>query len=164
METKVEEKCSATPITEERLEALGLTQASKNLKVTKEFNRKCLIAYENYRYVREDRINTFNEDLRKRTTEENHKMNVRSFDQLVFKSLETYGEVPPADVLDLLETAKGRNCFDAFEVAKIENMQEPIKRPDPIIFGRITGCPDRFFIGQWDNDVRIEDILKENEG
>jgi hypothetical protein len=153
-----------TPITEERLEALGLTQASKNLKQTKEFNRKCLIAYENFRYVKPENINKFNVALRERTEKENIKANRRSYDQLVFKRLEEYSEVPPADVLDLLETAKGRNCFDFFEVAKIENIQEPIKRPDPIIFGKITNCADRFFIGQWDNDVSIDQLLKDNEG
>jgi len=36
--------------------------------------------------------------------------------------------------------------------------------PDPILLGRITGCENRYFIAQWDDDVKIEDILKENEG
>jgi hypothetical protein len=30
---------------------------------------------------------------------------------------------------------------------------------DPIIFGKIDGCTDRFFIAQWDDDVKIEDIV-----
>jgi hypothetical protein len=48
------------------------------------------------------------------------------------------------------------DCFDSFEIAKIQWKRE-IK--DPILFGRIDGCPDRFYVSQWDDDVRIEDIL-----
>ena len=72
-----------------------------------------------------------------------------------------YPSAPPQAVLDKVEEAQKVGCFDAFEVCKVESVRE---YKDPIVFGRITGCPDRFFIAQWDNDVKIEDILKENEG
>ena len=32
------------------------------------------------------------------------------------------------------------------------------------LFGVVTGCDDRFFIAQWDDDVKIEDILQGDEG
>ena len=65
-------------------------------------------------------------------------------------------EFPPDTVLDALEKAKEDNCFDTFEVAKISWIEE-IK--DPILFGIIEGCSDKFFISQWDDDVKIEDLL-----
>jgi hypothetical protein len=60
-----------------------------------------------------------------------------------------------------LKKAKDMGCFDYFEVAKVETVEV---RPDPIIFGGIEGCDDKFFITQWDDDVSIEEILNENEG
>ena len=30
---------------------------------------------------------------------------------------------------------------------------------DPIVFGVINGCPDKFFISQWDDDIKIDDIF-----
>lgn len=84
-----------------------------------------------------------------------------TYDTLSFCSIGDYSQVPPQEVLDKVREAKNRRCFDSFEVAKVETVEV---RPDPIIFGRIEGCSDRFFVAQWENDVKIEDILKENEG
>jgi hypothetical protein len=36
--------------------------------------------------------------------------------------------------------------------------------PDPVVFGIIIGCRNKYFIAQWDNEVSIEQILKEDEG
>lgn len=49
-------------------------------------------------------------------------------------------------------------CFDSFSVAHIAEVK------DPILFGEIAECTDKFFIAQWDEDVKIEDILTEKEG
>lgn len=65
------------------------------------------------------------------------------------------------DYINIKEKAQKLKCFDTFEIAKIEAVEE---RKDPIVFGCITGCPDKFFIAQWDDDVKIEDILTESEG
>lgn len=83
------------------------------------------------------------------------------YDTLVFVPLKEYPDSPPPDCLLDLRKAHEFKCFDEFEVAKVKTVEE---RPDPIIFGRITGSEDRFFVTQWDDDVRIEDILRENEG
>lgn len=80
----------------------------------------------------------------------------RKYDKLRFTALAEYDKVPPEACLAQLEVAVQRNCFDSFEVADIETI---VERPDPIIFGRIKGSEDRFFITQWDNDVDINDIL-----
>ena len=42
------------------------------------------------------------------------------------------------------------------QYASIESVEV---RKDPIIFGKITGCTDLFFITQWYDDVSIEEIL-----
>ena len=160
METNTEEKkCCATPVTDERLEALGFTSASKTIKQTKEFNRKCMIAYENFRYVKQERIDEFNQALRKKSEKEVNRS--YHYDALVFRDIKDSVKIPPANVLDLLEKAKDMNCFDSFEIAAIERQ---VQTPDPILFGRIKGNTDRFFIGQWDDDVKIEDLIKSNEG
>ena len=146
-------------ICEERLEKLGLKTASKKIKDLKELRRKMSIAYEHFRFVTPDKINVFNDKLRKETEKQDNYY--IQYDTLSFIPLVEYEEVPPSEVLDKIEQAQEIGCFDTFEIAKISAIKE---RKDPIVFGCINGCPDKFFIGQWDDDVRIEDILKENEG
>lgn len=137
------------------LERLGFKTASANLKTMSERKRKLAIAYEHYRFVREEKIAAFQDKLRKKT---HNWDNRQGYHKLDFVPIESYEHVPPSDVLTELETAQGRKCFDNYEVAYIKKVE------DPLLFGRIKGCPDRFFIAQWDNDVKIEDILKPNEG
>ena len=57
-----------------------------------------------------------------------------------------------------LEEAKKLDCFDEFEIAYIAEVK------DPILFGIVKGCSTKFYVAQWDDDVRIEDILAPNEG
>ena len=142
---------------EERLQKLGLTAASKRVVELRERKRKLAIAYEHYRFVRQEKIDAFNKKLYEKTI---NKINY-THQTLSFTALDNYDQTPPEPVLDQLETAIGRNCFDSFEVAHIVTV---VKVPDPILFGRIKACPDRFFIAQWDNDVKIDDLLKANEG
>lgn len=134
----------------ERLERLGLTRASAQVKELSIRKRKMAIAYEHYRFVRQEKIDAFNAKLRGK----NH----FDYKRLDFTPLADYGQVPPDSVLEALEVAQNRKCFDSFEVAHIVTVK------DPILFGRVAQCPDRFFIEQWDNDVKIEDILAPNEG
>ena len=143
----------------ERLEKLGLKTASNKIKELKELRRKMSIAYEHFRFVTPEKINAFNEKLRKQT--EKKDQYYITYDKLNFISLSNYEEVPPIDVLDKIEQAQEIGCFDTFEIAKIESVKET---KDPIVFGIVNNCPDKFFIAQWDNDIKIEDILNENEG
>lgn len=144
---------------EERLENLGLTEASKKIKSIREFKAKTLIAYEHFRYVKPEKIIEFNKKLMEETHQEFK--GGYGYKTLVFIPLEKYTEVPPENVLTAIESAIEKKCFDYFEVAKIESV---VVIPDPIVFGVIKNCPDKFFIAQWDDDVSIEQILKENEG
>ncbi len=147
----------------EKLEKLGFKTAGEKVKRLAEKKRKLAIAYEHYRFVRQEKIAAFNEKLKKKTmkTEKTRWGNKETYQELSFTPVESYAECPPDSVLADLETAIDRHCFDAFEVAHIVTT---IKVPDPILFGRINGCTDRFFIAQWDEDVKIQDLLNKDEG
>lgn len=140
----------------ERLNALGFKAAASKIEKLAAQKRKLMIAYEHYRFVRQEKIDEFNAELQ-------HKTQVGSrmtgnYQTLAFTPIANYQECPPAEVLASLTEALERKCFDSFEVAHI------VKVEDPILFGRINDCSDRFYVDAWDNDVKIEDLLKENEG
>lgn len=143
----------------EKLEAVGMKAAANKIKELKELKRKMAIAYEHFRYVKQEKIDDFNKKLEAETRKENP--NTYTYKSLVFIPIDIYEEVPPIEVLEKIEEAQKLGCFDSFEIAKI---QDVVHVKDPIIFGRIKKCPDRFFIAQWDLDVKIEDILMEGEG
>lgn len=142
MKTSQEEKT--------RLEKLGLSAVAKKLDVAE----KMKMAYERYLFIPPGTVIKFNEKLRKDTLIEDNKST--TYKRLIFIPLAQYGKLPPENVLNALELAIEDKCFDSFEVAKIDWIKE-VK--DPILFGVIDGCPDRFFISQWDDDVSIEDLL-----
>lgn len=146
------------------LRELGFEAAATELEKKIELKRKMTIAYENYRFVTPEIFKRFNDDLKERTIKRTGKKGVNeyhNYDKLVFKKVAEYKDTPPVEVLTQMKLAKDRNCFDTFEIAKIESVQE---YKDPILFGVITGCDDRFFVGQWDDDVKIDQILREMEG
>lgn len=134
----------------DRLEKLGLKGAAKKLNAA----QKLAVAYAKYGFIEQDKVNKFNERLKHETLTEDK--TARSYKRLLFTPLENYHKIPPQDVLERLESAMNDAIFDSFEIATIQWVKEII---DPILFGRITDCPDRFFIAQWDDDVRIEDIV-----
>lgn len=143
----------------DRLLSLGLVSASNKVKQALDLQRKLAIAYEHYKFVRAEKIVAFQQKLYANTvTTDKYGA---SYKELRFDLIENYADVPPDSVLDSLVTAKERSCFDYFEVAHIVAAK---KVPDPILFGCIRCCSDRFFVDQWDEDVKIQDILKENEG
>jgi hypothetical protein len=132
-----------------------LTELGFGKAVTKiDRARKLKVAYAKYGFVTEEAIQKFNEKLKKETLKEDS--SAYHFKQLAFYAPQNYGEIPPQFVLDKMKDAAADNVFDSFEIAKIDWKVE-IK--DPILFGRIEGCTDRFFIAQWDDDVSIEDII-----
>lgn len=149
METKVD----TNTITQERLERLGLKTVAKNLNALKARAKKMMLAYEHYRYLTPEKIQKFQDKLRLNATDR------YSYQQLNFTPLEDYVKIPPEDVLLKLEEALEHKCFDRYEVAHIVEVKK-----DPLLLGIVDGCRDKFFIGQWDNDVRITDLLKDNEG
>lgn len=148
---------------ESRLAQLGLETAAKEVVRQRSVAKKLDIAYQYYRFVEEGKINDFNMNLFKATRQDaGGLLGYDSYSQLTFMALSEYPAVPPVEVLDALEAAYGHQCFDRFEVAQITELSVP--KPDPILFGLVNGCSDRFFIAQWDEDVKIEDILAGDEG
>jgi len=133
-----------------RLESLGFKAAGQNIDRAE----RMAFAYKLYLYVPAETIDAFIEKLRKGTLKEDKK--AYQYKKLVFIPIDQYNEVPPDHVLTAIERAQQDRCFDRFEVAKIKWIEQ-IK--DPIVFGRVDGCSDRFFIAQWDDDVSIKEIL-----
>lgn len=145
--------------TEQELRELGFEKVAEDLCKMREFERKCAIAYEHFaRRVSQEQINQFNQKLRAKSIRETD--TDYYYDQLVFTDISKYQTIPPSDVLMKLKEAQKFNVFDYFEIAHIQSQQE---RKDPILFGCINGCPDRFFISQWDSDIKIEDLLSAEE-
>lgn len=153
------------------MKELGMTEAVGRVEKKLEKNRKLFTAYQNYSFIPKEAVEKFNQKLREKTeviydkqTKEIRKKvdpkkwNEIVYDKLTFTPLAKYGEVPPVEVLRDVKKAVEMGCFDAFEVAKVESVKEIV---DPIVFGKIDGCTDLFFIAQWDNDVKFEDLQKE---
>jgi len=139
----------------DQLERLGFKKALKGISRCK----KMEFAYSNYLFVTNEKINKFNEKLRYENVGHETVKGERfssTYKKLSFTPISDYPSIPPKDVLDAIEKAKLNKCFDRFEIAKIEWIKE-VK--DPIVFGRIDGCSDYFFISQWDDDVKIEYIM-----
>lgn len=140
-----------------RLAALGMDSAAQTVKKAKEANaarekacEKWALAYAHYKFLTPEQIAVF------RGTLEGIRDSNGRRKSLALTPLKQYPNVPPNDVLDALETAQGHQVFDSYEVAHIEWIA-PV--PDPILFGRIAGCPDYFVIAQWGDDVSVQDIL-----
>jgi len=132
------------------LRSMGFEQVAKKA----ESAHKMTIAYGKYMFISQETVDRFNDKLRKETLEEDSR--TRHYKKLVFIPIDKYQQIPPVHVLNALSIARKMDLFDRFEIGKIDWIKE-IK--DPIVFGRIDGCEDRFFISQWDDDVKIEDLL-----
>lgn len=141
-----------------RLEKLGFKTAGLQLTELLQKKRKLALAYEHYRFVTPEDVAEFNTKLMQKTGKNMQSIQEMEYKTLAFLPIEQYTNVPPDDVLTSLEVAQERKCFDSYEVAYIKNVK------DPLLFGRVHGTPNRFFIAQWDNDVSIDDLIKENQG
>lgn len=149
---------------EKELAELGLTAAAEQVKKDRRLAWQLRTAFEHFRFVTPEGIKKFNSDLQLNTKYEKGRNQwgaILQYDQLGFCPLGQYQAVPPKEALADLRKAKELDCFDDFEVATIVSVE---KIPDPIIFGRIKGTDNRYFITQWGDDVKIEQILKEDEG
>jgi len=146
--------------TECELRELGLTAAADKIKRAKELARKLRIAFEHFRVVTPKQVTRFQEELWQHRETDPLTYTLR-YQMRKFTALEGYPDVPPGEVLQKIREAKDLKCFDRFEVLTLES-QEVV--PDPVIFGVIDGCDNRYFVAQWDDDVKIEQILREDEG
>lgn len=167
--------------TQQQLHKLGFVTAASEMQRHKEaaplaLRQKLRTAFEFYRVVEPHHIERHNNMLKSLTRKLTRKWRQYSevhreysFLQLDFTTIHNYPAAPPAEVLVELQKAKEMGCFDRFEVCTLgrHTLREstPVFRmPDPILFGRIDGSENRYFIAQWDDDIKIEDILREDEG
>ena len=144
-----------------QLKELGFESAAKELSASKEFNRKTCEAYAFYKIVRQEHIDKFNEESKKNSLKESGtagKDLYHAYDKLCLTNIKEYKEVPPEPVLTKLKEARDKAIFDSFEIMKIESVKE---YKDPILFGRIIGCTDLFFIAEWDEDIKMKDLIGE---
>ena len=140
-------------------EAAGFATAVKVAADEADVISRLARAYEHYRYVSAQKILDFQNRL-KSATWKNNDYNI-TYDTLNFEPVSDYKTLPPVDVLEAVKTARETGIFDTFEVASIKTVRIVA---DPIVFGVISGCDDKFFVAQWGDDVKISDLLAENEG
>lgn len=148
--------------------------AAENFEKQYQTARKVAIAKEHFRFVTEKNLDDFNAKLRAESRRvktvrmsSNREVETTTYKALLIEDLKDYSGIPPKEVIEKVKQAKALKCFDKFEVASIVEKQHQRtieKVPDPIIFGRVHESDLRFYIAQWDNDVRIEDILEPMEG
>jgi len=166
----------------------GFEKVASELEVKADRARKLAIAFEHYKHVTQDDINTFNAKLKANTSKTmtideavakgarkispyDDYLSIRGragtcvvHDKLLLEPLEGYAGLPPADVLAKVKEARGRKCFDTWEVASVQPVATEIKLEDPIVFGRIDGCDHRFVIAVWGSDVSVDDLVGPNGG
>ena len=85
------------------------------------------------------------------------------YEKLILTDLKEYKDAPPMDCLLDLKRAKdmeyeGKKVFDRFEIGQIKEEIKANPKIDPVVFGIIDGCIDKFCITQWDDDVSFEQI------
>lgn len=140
-------------IVESLLEKLGFKKALSKLGKGRKVFPKLKVAYAMYGFIKQEQVQKFQEVLGLQKAAKGYRK------QLSFCRIDQYDrDVPPQEVLEKIEAAKNVGCFDYFEIAYVEEIKK-----DPIVFGRITDCPDRFFVAQWDDDVSIEQIIMASE-
>lgn len=167
--------------TKDRLASLGLRAAAEVMEQSRQIASSGLraslrIAFEHFRVVEPHHLERFQRELKKRTRKRVNEYDV-AFLKLKLTPLSQYPEVPPPEVLDALEKAINLKCFDYFEIATLvhanDHQQARLARwrdamkelaKDPILFGRIKESENLYYIAQWDDDIRIEDILRAEEG
>lgn len=124
------------------LKELGMDTVAETLLKKKRGRERLLTAVEKYQYATGEDIDDFNAEMK------NHGR------RLVIVEVKDYKRLPPDNVLEALKKAQSDDLFDSFHIAYIERIK------DPILFGQIKAFKNLyFFIAQWGDDVKFEDIL-----
>ena len=124
------------------LEELGMKTVAETLLKKKRGRERLLKAVEKYQYATGEDIDDYNTELKTHGR------------RLVIVEIKDYKRLPPDDVLEALKKAQAEDLFDTFHIAYIERVK------DPILFGKIKAFKNLyFFIAQWGDDVKFEDIL-----
>lgn len=165
---------NTTALLEQAAEAreAGFTTVATELERKAKLATNLAKAYEFFRYVSREAYDAFQKkilDKTKRPATEADRARLGRYttevaDQLVIVDMGAYPGLPPADVLLKVKEARAMEIFDRFEVAEIQPVATQVKLPDPIVFGLVDGCTDRFFVAEWGTDVSINDLLQKHEG
>ncbi len=124
------------------LKELGMDAIAEDLLKKKRGRERLLRAVEDYQYATGEDIDDYNKDLKQHGKE------------LAIVEIKDYKRLPPDYVLEELTKAKAKDLFDTFHIAFIRKVK------DPILFGKIKAFKNLyFFIAQWGDDVKFEDIL-----
>ena len=67
--------------------------------------------------------------------------------------IQAYPKIPPDHIIEKAVEARKRHCFDQLVIAEVLELK------DPLLLGRIIGCETRYFLGQWDDDILLDDII-----
>jgi len=69
------------------------------------------------------------------------------------EKVEDYGALPPESVLKTYAEHKERRLFDYFTIASVEGIH------DPLLLGRLNDDETRYYIAQWGDDVKLDDVI-----
>ena len=67
--------------------------------------------------------------------------------------VENYEGLPPDNVLETFKKHKERKIFDYYTVAEVEHVH------DPLLLGRLHNNDNCYFIAQWGDDVKLDDVI-----
>ena len=124
------------------LKELGMETVAEDLLKKKRGRERLLKAVELYQYATGEDIDDYNKEIKTHGKE------------LEIVEIKDYKRLPPDDVLEALKEAQAKDLFDTFHIAYIRKLK------DPILFGKIKAFKNLyFFIAQWGDDVKFEDIL-----
>lgn len=156
----------------DELRELGFERAANEIKEQMPVLRKVVLAKEHFRFVTPENLKRAREEM-KAATKKVTRVDFGSYTSetycdLAFTAVQDYKGVPPTSVLESLRKARKVGCFDSFSVCTLERITEKrdFLKPvaDPILFGQINGSGLLFFIDQWGDDIRIESIIRPDEG
>lgn len=125
--------------------------------VAAERRRKLAIATEHFPWVTTADIDWYNDWLKDTTT--TWTRDAYRHDQLVSHTADSYRGIPPQDVLEKVSKANDLKCFDQVLVFDVQTVAEA-RYHDPIVFGSISGSDRLFFIAQWGEDVKFDDLVR----
>ena len=147
----------------ERLKKFGITTQAQILEQELKLRIKLARVQEwDYKVLPYDAIKEFESINKMTATKDGLKVHINSLDKycgIVEGALidEAKDKIIPDFVLDKIEEAKDRQIFDEFNILWVEKVK------DPLLLGSIKGCKDYFFICEWGEDIKFEDLIKPKE-
>ena len=144
----------------DRLEKLGLKAQATILEEELILRQKLNKMMEwDYKILTHKDIEKFSFDNKMTMTKDGLAVHIDSVENYIGtkKTNEAKDKIIPDDILDEFEKARERQLFDTFSILWVEKVK------DPLLLGQINGCKDYFLIAEWADDIKFDDIVKENK-